>query len=95
MDETLISTTTLRWSGPESNGNEGVFYNPQIPRLEPHDQMQFNVTPGTLNSFMYCYLTLIILFSIIHLFAHSLNGSKYYLNAIDPHPLPFSSFKIK
>ena len=30
-----------------------------------------------LNSFKYCYLTLIILFNANHLFAHSLNGSKY------------------
>ena len=29
---------------PESNGNEGVLHIPQIPRLEPHYQMQFSQT---------------------------------------------------
>ena len=29
-DGTLIGTTTLDQSGPESNGNEGVLYTPQI-----------------------------------------------------------------
>ena len=41
-------------------------------------------------------LTLIILFNINHLFAHSLNGFKYcHIHAIDPQPLPSSTFKIK
>ena len=31
----------------------------------------------TVNGFKYCYLTLLILFNINHLFAQSLNGFKY------------------
>ena len=29
MDRTLSGATTLGWSGPESDGNEGVFHIPQ------------------------------------------------------------------
>ena len=39
--------------------------------------MQFNVISKTINSFKDSKLTLIIIFNIIHLFAH-LNGLKYW-----------------
>ena len=42
-DGILKGTTTPVQSGPRSNGNEGVLNIPQIPRQEPHHQMQFNV----------------------------------------------------
>ena len=46
---------------------------PKAPALlEPQHQMEFNVVPRTLNNFKYCFLILIILFNIIHSFAHSL-----------------------
>ena len=67
MDGTLTSTTTLGQSGPGSNSNERVLHIPQTPKLEHHQQMQFNVIPRTLNGFKYCYQTLIILVNIIHL----------------------------
>ena len=38
----------------------------KTPEMEPHNQMQFNVIPNTLNGFKYSYLTLKILFNIIH-----------------------------
>ena len=39
--------------------------------LEPQYQKQFSVISRTLNGFKYSYLSLIILFNIIHSFAHS------------------------
>ena len=45
LDGTLIGTTTLGQSGPESNGNEGVHYIHLTLELEPHHQMQFNIIP--------------------------------------------------
>ena len=71
INETLTGTTILGQSGHENNVNEEVLHIPQTPRLEPHHQMQFSVIPRILNGFKTCYLTLIILFKIIHLFAHS------------------------
>ena len=68
---TVTSTTTLGPSRPEINGNEGVLHISQTVRLEPHHQMHFNVILRTLNGFKYCYLTLIILFSIICSFGHN------------------------
>ena len=67
----LTGTITPGQSGTESNGNKGVLYISQTPRLEPHQQMQFNVTVRILNGFKFCYLTLIFPFKIIHSFAHS------------------------
>ena len=69
--ETLPDPTTPGLSGSEINGNEGVLYILQTPILGPHHQMQFSVITRRLNSFMYCYSTLIILLDIIHLFARS------------------------
>ena len=48
INGTLTDTTTLSQSEPDSNGNKGVCYIPQTPRLEPHYQMQLNVIPKTL-----------------------------------------------
>ena len=45
IDGTLISNINLDQSGPESNGDEGVFHIPQTPGLDPHHQMQFSVIP--------------------------------------------------
>ena len=45
IDETLTGTTTPGQSGPENDSNEGVHNILQTPRLEPHHQMQFSVTP--------------------------------------------------
>ena len=68
----------------------------QTRRLEPHFQMHFNVIPRALYGFKYCYLTLIILSNINHLFTHSSDGFKHcYLTTIDPHPLPSNTYKIK
>ena len=67
----LTGATTLGQSGPESNGNGGVLHILWTVRLESHHQMQFDIIAWTLNGFKYSYLTLIILFNIIHLFAHS------------------------
>ena len=53
------------------NGNEQVLHIPENSRLEPQHQMQFNVLRRTLNGFKYCYLTLIILSSIIYSFVYS------------------------
>ena len=44
VDETLIGTTTLGKSEPESNSNEGVALHSR--ELEPHHQMQFSVILG-------------------------------------------------
>ena len=47
------------------------------------------------HGFKYSYLTLIILFNINHLLAHSLNGFKYYyLSVIDPQLLSTNYDKI-
>ena len=40
IDGTLIGTTILGQSGPESNDNEGIIHSPE---LEPHHQMRFSV----------------------------------------------------
>ena len=69
-----MDTTIYGQSGLESNGNEGVFHIPETARLE--HQMEFNVISKTINGFKDSYLTLIILFNIIHLFVQ-LNGLKY------------------
>ena len=60
-----MSPTTSDQNEQESNGNEGVLYIPQTPRLEPHC------------GFKYCNLILIILFNIIHFFCTQLNSFKY------------------
>ena len=73
---TLIGITTPGQSGPESNGNEEILHIPQTPTLELYHQLLFNVILKTVNGFKYSYLTLIIPFTIIHLFAQ-LNGFKY------------------
>ena len=49
-DWTLTGIATPVLSVPESNGNEGELCIPQIPRFEPHHQMQFNVLPGNSKS---------------------------------------------
>ena len=67
----LTVTTIPGQSETESNGNKEVIHITQTLRQEPHHQMQFNVIPRTLNGFKYCYLTLTILFNIIHSFAYS------------------------
>ena len=56
---------------PASNGNKGVLPIPQIPRVEPYHQMWFNIKNRTLNHCKYCCITLIILFNVIHSFAHT------------------------
>ena len=54
----------------------------------------FFCTP--LNGFKYCYLKLIILSDINHLFTHNLDGYKYcYFSTNDPQPPPCRSFKVK
>ena len=71
MDGILTGITILGQSGTESNSCEGVVQILKTARQESHHQMQSNDIPTTLNDFKYCYLTLIILFNIIHSFAHS------------------------
>ena len=70
-----MGTTIYDQNGLESNGNEEVFHIPETARLE--HLMQFNVISKTINGFKYSLLTLIIIFNIIHLFAH-LNCLKYW-----------------
>ena len=43
----------------------------KLQKLAPHYQMLLKILSRTQNSFRYCNLTLIILFLILHLFAHS------------------------
>ena len=71
IDGNLTGITTLGERETVSNVNERILHIPKTLRLEPHHQMQFNAISRKLNSFKYCYLTLIILFYIIHLLAHS------------------------
>ena len=37
IDGILTGTITPGQSGPESNGNEGIFHTPQTPRASPSD----------------------------------------------------------
>ena len=48
IDRTLTGTTPLGQSEPESNGNEGVIYNPKAPGVGSCYQMQFSVISSTL-----------------------------------------------
>ena len=59
IDGTLIRTTTPGQSRRGSNGNI-----PHTPRQELHHEMYSNVISRTQNSFEYCSLILIILFTI-------------------------------
>ena len=45
MNGSITATTAPGQSGPESNGNESLFHIPQMPGLDAHHQINFNVIP--------------------------------------------------
>ena len=50
LDGTITSTTTPGWSGPGSNGNDGILY--RSLEIGTHDQTQFSVQPRTIDEEM-------------------------------------------
>ena len=61
IDETLAGITHPGQSEPENKENEGVLHISQTPRLEPHHQMQFNVTTRS-SDILYYYMRVITKF---------------------------------
>ena len=56
----------------------------KVPNQEPYDQMHFNVIHRRLNSFKYCNLTQIILFSLVRLFGFY--GISTFIGYLMPNP---------